>query len=95
MYTNFWTVESKLKLYLNDRKWNKEEKESARAFSLSEDKTEGKKTHKQAAIQGSYSEGLSKPHKGEKTQHVVMPMATRLQAVTDYKGLPSKHEKKL
>lgn len=45
--------------------------------------------------QGSYSEGLSKPHKGEKTQHVVMSMATRLQAVTDYKGLPSKHEKKL
>lgn len=67
MYTNFWTVESKIKLYLDDRKWNKEEKESARAFSLSEDKTEGKKTHKQAAIQGSYSVGLSKPHKEENT----------------------------
>lgn len=63
MYTNFWTVESKIKLYLNDRKWNKEEKESARAFSVSE----GKKTHKQTAIQGSYSEGLSKPLKEENT----------------------------
>lgn len=43
------------------------EKEAARAFSVTEDKTEGKKTHKQAAIQGSYSEGLSKPLKEENT----------------------------
>ncbi len=54
-------------------------------FSVTEDKTEGRKTLKQAATQGGCSEDLAKHLQGGSS------MGSRLQAVIDCKGFPSKN----
>ncbi len=60
------------------------------SISLAEDKTKGRKTHKQTTTEVSCSKGLEKQHK-EETQSLLMSMRSRLQAVIACKGFSTKY----
>ncbi len=60
-------------------------------ISLAEDKTKGRKTHKQTTTEASCSKGLAKHHKGENS--LVKFMSSRLKAVIACKGFSTKYLK--
>lgn len=70
---------------LNVLKWLSQPHDLNPYFLVTEDKPEGRNTHKQAATKGS----CMKPWQSmpwEETRHVAMSLGSRLDAVIDFKG---------